>query len=201
MKNTQQLKQNFGNQKANTQKSNTAALIHAGGRGMRMGGMDKALIERDNSPLIFAIAASLGKLCDKIYISRQEDQVDLSQYGQIVVDFEKDQGPLCGLVSGLRVAKNDGYRFLITAAVDTEFFPNDVYSYLFAKRCPHAVLKTSDSLHPTFALIDLADCDEIENMYFSGERRLASWINPGSVGYAIMEDFELVNLNSLVKIT
>lgn len=167
-------------------------LIFAGGRGMRMGGVDKALILHEGRPLISHITDALKPFCEKIYISRQRDQVDLSAYGQVLYDLEPDQGPLGALYT---FAKTAEFGKVLTAPVDTAQTDPSLFSELLKRMNPHAVLQSKQGLEPTFCAIDLQRTAPILEAFERGERSLRSWMNDEVIRVEV--DCEIVNHNRL----
>lgn len=176
--------------------SKTAGLIYAGGRGARLGYLDKALIEIDGVKQIENAANLLKKQTAKIYISRQIDQDDLSVFGEIIHDYYPDQGPLSGLVCAIKKAKNDGFLFLLTMPVDTRTLPDDMRSRLMEIRKPHGILQSNAQIHPTFSLIDLLHSHEILKSYDAGERRLRAFADPSNIGILDIDEDAISNHNS-----
>ncbi len=171
-----------------------AGLIYAGGRGMRMGGVDKALIEYHGAPLIAHMSRALRNYASQVFITRQSDQADLQEFGHVLVDEEPDQGPLAGLVAALRASQ--GYRYLLTAAVDARSLPTDYFARLKASAQPHSMAKIGKDFYPTFALIDLNERQEIIQLYQNGERKLRAWARAENCGYAIFATGSLENINN-----
>ena len=83
------------------------ALVLAGGRGQRMGGTDKGLIELSGKPMIEHILERLEPQCDHIIINANRNVDRYASYGHPVLrDSLGDyQGPLAGFSTGLRHAK------------------------------------------------------------------------------------------------
>ena len=180
--------------------ANIAGLILAGGRGMRMGGLDKALVEYAGKRMIEHVAPKLSLLAKQIFISRQNDQHDLSKFGDIIFDKKPDQGPLSGLVTCLEVISKQGFEFVALAAVDTPVWPDDLYRNLFSTCRPHAVVSMEGRINPTIALIDLKHLSGIINLYNQGERRLGAWIDAKSCGMFNIGKDELINVNQFIKL-
>lgn len=174
-----------------------AALILAGGRGERMGRIDKAQIKYKGRSLVDIVSEDLRHECDHIYISRQKDQDDLSQYGTVLIDVDADQGPLAGLVTACKRAKDDGFDYLLSVPVDTAVLPNSLGQRLFEARKTHAVVVVNDIYQATISLIDLSDMDHIVRVYEKGTRSLKSWIVPEKTGFLIINPEELNNINNM----
>ncbi len=72
--------------------------ILAGGRGSRLGGRDKAWIERDGLPQVLRIARRFGDQCGAVLVSANRDLPRHARHGlEAVPDRQPDIGPLGGL--------------------------------------------------------------------------------------------------------
>ena len=101
-----------------------AAVILAGGRGERLGGVNKALLEIGGRRLIDrALAVVRG--CDPIVLS--VGRADFELEGPIhVADLASDYaGPLTGVAAAVAQLLDDPPELLLSLAVDTPFFPAD----------------------------------------------------------------------------
>lgn len=84
-------------------------LILAGGRGQRMGGRDKGLMEWQGQPLVAHVQAAVRALTDDLIISCNRNAPRYAQWAdQLVADKEPDYpGPLAGILAGLAVSRHD----------------------------------------------------------------------------------------------
>lgn len=85
------------------------AVILAGGRGMRMGGMDKGLVDYQGQPMIEHVLSRITPQVDQVMINANRNLDRYQQYGVPVITDETDQfdGPLAGMQAGMRHAKHD----------------------------------------------------------------------------------------------
>lgn len=86
-----------------------STLILAGGRGQRMGGRDKGLIEWKGEPLVAHVQRVVRPLSDDLVISCNRNQEAYRAYAdQLVGDAEAGfPGPLAGVIAGLKVARHE----------------------------------------------------------------------------------------------
>ncbi|MFT0182003.1 molybdenum cofactor guanylyltransferase MobA [Pseudomonas benzopyrenica] len=86
-----------------------SVLILAGGRGQRMGGRDKGLVEWQGQPLVAQVQAAVRTLTDDLVISCNRNAPRYAQWAdQLVADDQPDfPGPLAGILAGLAVARHD----------------------------------------------------------------------------------------------
>ncbi|RBL68200.1 molybdenum cofactor guanylyltransferase MobA [Pseudomonas sp. MWU13-2625] len=92
---------------SNTPLPPCSILLLAGGRGQRMGGQDKGLIEWQGQPLIAHLQRKVRPLTDDLIISCNRNRERYAAYAdQLVSDEEGDfPGPLAGILAGLKAAR------------------------------------------------------------------------------------------------
>ncbi len=119
-----------------------AGVILAGGLSRRMGGGDKSLRVLDGKPLIGHVIERIRGQAAPVAINANGDAVRFSTFGlPVIPDATADfAGPLAGVLAGMRWARTPrrGRAFIVTAACDTPFLPDDMVQKLLAchKRGP-----------------------------------------------------------------
>ncbi len=129
-------------------------LILAGGMGARIGGhkAEKLLAGRR----LIDITLNTARQWD-LPIAIQlayEDQVSLLGVPQILDDPDID-GPLAGLIAGLKWAKSQKFDAILTLPCDCPFLPSDLYKKLLnavSDRHHVAIAVSAGRLHPVCAL-------------------------------------------------
>ena len=83
-------------------------LLLAGGRGQRMGGQDKGLLDWRGQPLIAHLHALARPFSDDLIISCNRNQQRYAAYADRLVSDDSDDfpGPLAGIRSGLAAARH-----------------------------------------------------------------------------------------------
>ncbi|ODU49704.1 MAG: molybdopterin-guanine dinucleotide biosynthesis protein MobA [Lysobacteraceae bacterium SCN 69-48] len=120
--------------------------ILAGGRGSRLGGRDKAWIERDGLPQVLRIARRFGDQCGAVLVSANRDLPRHARHGlEAVPDRQPDIGPLGGL-DALAAACTTPWLF--TLPVDIVGLPR----MLAQAGGQGAVARDDDGLQPLVAL-------------------------------------------------
>ena len=106
------------------------AVIIAGGKGQRLGGVRKADLRIGGSRLIDRVTSRLGKVAEPLVISTGADGLRfvLPQNAVAVPDLDIGcAGPLAGLVAAAVALENQGVHagIIVSVAVDTPFLPTD----------------------------------------------------------------------------
>lgn len=149
--------------------SRIAAVILAGGRGERLGGVIKANLTIGGTRLLERVTAVLGGAAEAILVSCggfEPASLDLLP-GQIAIpDLPTDYaGPLAGLAAAVDWATRQPRppEILVLAAVDTPFLPPDYLARLAEAASPAAIASFAGQPYPTSsawrfdAVADLAD--------------------------------------------
>lgn len=156
-----------------------SGVVLAGGRSSRMGGRDKAMLMLGNRTLAENAVMRLGAQVPSLALNANGDPGRFSFPGVAVIPDADDSraGPLAGVLAGLRWAGRLAVppRAIVTAAVDTPFFPGDLARRLLeatARRPDLAAVAVSQGLrHPIFALWPLALADDLDAFLAKGESR------------------------------
>ncbi|ANN68592.1 molybdenum cofactor guanylyltransferase MobA [Bordetella bronchialis] len=107
-----------------------AGLILAGGRGSRMGDVDKGCVLLRGRPMVEHVAARFAPQVGALLISANRNQERYAEYGKVVADDPAHgewQGPLAGLASGLVASRCP---WMATTACDVPFLPQDMVARL-----------------------------------------------------------------------
>lgn len=113
-------------------------LLLAGGRSTRFGESDKALADLTGAPLVCHVAAALAPAVDELVVNCRADQRDALDDAlaglddrlpvRFAVDPVPDEGPVAGLLTGLRVARG---RHVAVAGCDQPFLRTATVATLF----------------------------------------------------------------------
>ncbi len=129
-----------------------AGIILAGGRGRRMGGIDKPLVDIAGSSLLSRVIARLSPQVDAVVLNANGAAARFAGFGlPVVADSVADfAGPLAGVLAGLDWAAGQGMEHIVTVAADTPLFPADLVSRLRAAAAPLAIASSAGRTHPAF---------------------------------------------------
>ena len=151
-------------------------IVLAGGRGSRMGGVDKGLQPLHGKPMIEAVLARLAPQVAEIVINANQNLEAYARYGHRVVPdaIGGFAGPLAGLHAALGVASHE---MVLTVPCDSPFFPLDLLSRLYErmKNNELAVAKTGTQSHPVFALVRTSVRADLEAFLSKGGRKIDAW--------------------------
>jgi molybdenum cofactor guanylyltransferase len=157
--------------------------ILAGGRSSRFGA-DKALVVWRNRTLLAHVADRLRPQVDSLIINTGSGEAAYAAQGLPLVPDETNgfDGPLAGVLAGLRWAGEKGASHLATAAVDTPLFPENLVAVLVKKAGKHIVAAESGTgLHPAFALWPVSAGPALASWLSSGQsRKMTDFLNSQS---------------------
>jgi molybdopterin-guanine dinucleotide biosynthesis protein A len=165
-------------------KAEGVGILLAGGASTRMGGGVKCLLPLAGRPLLRHVIERLRPQVEALVINANDDAARFAQFGLPVVpdSIGGRQGPLAGVHAGIAWARanHPEARFVITAAADTPFFPDDlVQNFLAALGSgPPKLLvaRSEEGLHPVFGLWPIALAPALEDALARGERKVSAWV-------------------------
>ena len=157
-------------------------LVLAGGRGTRMGGVDKGLQSLNGRALVAHVITRLRPQVGPLLINANRHAQAYAAFGFELVSDGDDHfnGPLAGLLAGLRRA-NTGW--LLSVPCDAPLLPLDL-----AVRLAQAATSQVDvvfpisqpagqpQIQPTFSLLRCRLQDDLAEHLAAGGRKLESWL-------------------------
>lgn len=166
-----------------------AGVILAGGQSRRMGGGDKSLLTLGGKPLLAHVIDRLAPQVGALALNANGDAERFSEYGLPVVpdSIEGFAGPLAGVLAGMDWASEQGMDYIVTAAADTPFFPENLLIALQMARegegTKLAMAMTPDptrkfARHPTFGLWSVDLREDLRGALQSGVRKVVQWTEP-----------------------
>jgi molybdenum cofactor guanylyltransferase len=153
-------------------------LILCGGRGSRMGGVDKGLQVLRGKAMVEWVLARLAPQVDEVLINANQNRGRYADFGCKVVpdDIAGFAGPLAGLQAGL---KNASHPLVVTSPCDSPFLPEDLvhrlHQALERERADLAVAKTGSQPHPVFSLVRRDVLPGLTRFLESGGRKIDAW--------------------------
>lgn len=178
--------------------STCSVLLLSGGRGQRMGGRDKGLLDWRGRPLIAWLHELSRPLSDDLIISCNRNIEHYAAYAdQLVTDQDQDfQGPLAGIRAGMAVARHEQ---MLVLPCDAPLVDHALIESLLAHAGSRpVVIRQGDYWQPLFCLLPTHLRDDLEHAWQSGERSPQRWfarLAPIAVDCP-PEDARLANLNT-----
>ena len=172
-------------------KHNVTAVILAGGKGRRMDGKDKGLVELANRPLIEYVIDAIKPQVETIILNANRNQEQYSRYGYPVVsDALVDyQGPLAGFICAL---KSSTTSHIVTLPCDGPFLPDDLVERLIFSLINNnaeiAVAHDGDRMQPVYSLIPVTLSNSLNAFLDSGERKIDLWYKQHRIALADFSD-------------
>ena len=174
--------------------------ILAGGRGSRLGGADKALLEYQGMTLLERVLRVFPEpFAERLLGYNREPSPLVSTFGlRVIADLRPgQQGPLAALEALLGACKSP---WLLTVPVDIRDWPAELASDLMSATADVAhgcVLRDADGLQPLVGLWNVpAMRDSITAALDSGERAVHRWLAANPLPLHDISPWRLGNLNS-----
>jgi len=167
------------------------AVILAGGRGRRMGGLDKGLVNLEERPLIAHVLNAIAPQAGSVLINANRNAEKYQEFGyQIVSDTLDDyQGPLAGFASAMAAASTP---YIVTLPCDGPLVPTDyVQRMINAMEMSEneiAVAHDGDRMQPVYALLPVGLMSDLEAFLAQGDRKIDLWYSRHHVALADFSD-------------
>ncbi|MBU0654034.1 MAG: bifunctional molybdopterin-guanine dinucleotide biosynthesis adaptor protein MobB/molybdopterin molybdotransferase MoeA [Gammaproteobacteria bacterium] len=153
-------------------------VILAGGRGSRMGGQDKGLLEFNGRPLVEHLLDALKPQTSAVLINANRNQERYQTYGQPVVNDELTgfQGPLAGFAAAMQAAET---ACIMTVPCDGPQLAPDMAERLLqalqTENAELAVAHDGERLQPVHALIPVSLLPSLQTFLKNGDRKIDLW--------------------------
>ncbi len=165
-----------------------SCIILAGGRGKRVGGVDKGLLEYKDKPLIEHVINIIAPQVDEIVISANRNAVRYRHYAEKVISDESDNflGPLAGIDAALPHCDHD---WILVVACDTPFLPDDIIDKFLHKQTDNKLyIAESDNNLQLVLLLHRTLHDSIKHSLQEGQLRLMQWARSQQPEPVIFQD-------------
>lgn len=175
-----------------------AAVVLAGGRGRRMGGVDKGLVDYRGRPLIAWSLAALAPQVDELVISANRNLDAYAAFGYRVLPdtLPGYPGPLAGVLAALDASSAD---WLLAAPCDAPNLPPDLVERLLdtARRQQTVLAVAADGArthHSTF-IMRHDQRDHLAAYLARGERAVRHWQAVLPAATVVFDAAALANCN------
>jgi len=182
-----------------------SGLILAGGRGSRMGTVDKGLQSFRGEPMVQTVLQRLAPQVTQVMINANQNLERYAAFGLPVWPDEKTgfAGPLAGLHAGLCHCDTD---YLLSVPCDSPFLPSDLAMRLATAlqtknaELAFAVTGRGDTLqsHPVFCLLKTALLPQLAAYLDGGGRKVEAWFKSvNSCAVSFDEEAAFANINTI----
>ena len=170
--------------------NNILGTVLAGGKSQRFG-EDKSQIKLNGKFLIDYILSEIIDEFNEILIV-SNNQIKFKHYENIslINDYKKDQGPLGGVLSAMKWAKekNNKYKWISTFPVDTPFFKKEILkkflSEINIEESKLFFIKSNNTRHNIFGMWSIDLMKKLEEDLNKGHKKVETWAN--SIGVKII---------------
>lgn len=160
------------------EKNNITAVVLAGGRGRRLGGQDKGLVDLDGKPLIEHILGLVMPQVSAVIINANRNLQVYADLGHPVIsdNMADYQGPLAGFAVALAACNTD---YIMTLPCDGPYVPVDLVSRLSTAMKDNdaelAVAYDGQRMQPVYALIPRSLLGSLQDFLDAGDRKIDLW--------------------------
>jgi molybdenum cofactor guanylyltransferase len=185
-----------------TRHPDITAVILAGGRGSRMGGADKGLVDFKGRPLIAHVIDTVAGQVGALLINANRNRDRYAEFGYRVVNdtLEEYQGPLAGFLAAMQTAQT---RDILTLPCDGPLISDDLAERLLRARereqAEIAVAHDGRRLQPVYALVPVALRESLQAYLDGGDRTIDLWYTRHRLALADFSDIpaSFVNINTI----
>jgi len=161
-------------------KDKLTGVILAGGRAIRMGGLDKGLILLNNKQMVEYVIAALRPQVGQLLISANRHIEDYAQLGNCPVfrdTFGHYDGPLAGMATALAKAETD---YVLFVPCDCPRLSSQIakrlYTGLMQNDAEASVAYDGQRIHPIFSLLKRSLLNDVLGYLESGERSIQGFL-------------------------
>jgi len=185
-------------------KEQITAVVLAGGRGSRMGGVDKGLVMLQGRPMIAHVLQRVRPQVGALLINANRSLEQYAAMGFAVVPDRQDGflGPLAGMAGGLAAATTP---YVVTAPCDSPLIGPDLVerlaNALVRENADITVAHDGARSHPVFLMLRRDLLDDLNAYLASGGRKIDLWFSRHRVAMADFSDCPeaFVNVNDAAE--
>ena len=170
--------------------NNILGTVRAGGKSQRFG-EDKSQVKLDGKLLIdFILSEIVDEFKEILIVTNNQIAFQKSKKISTIKDFKKGQGPLGGVLSAMKWAKekNSNYKWISTFPVDTPFFKKKILkkflSEINIEESKLFFIKSNNTRHNIFGMWSIDLMKKLEEDLNKGHKKVETWAN--SIGVKII---------------
>jgi molybdenum cofactor guanylyltransferase len=184
-------------------------LVLAGGRGTRMGGVDKGLQNHQGLPLALHAMMRLGTQVGHVMINANRNLGAYESFGVPVWPdaLAEYPGPLAGMLAGLEHCETP---YLVTVPCDSPGFPLDLVERLAHELVTHdaeiamAATREPDGtlqVQPVFCLLRATLLESLVRFLHDGQRKIDRWTGQHRCVQVVFDDAQaFANANTIEEL-
>jgi molybdenum cofactor guanylyltransferase len=176
-------------------------LVLAGGRGQRMGGVDKGWVDYRGRPLIEIVVERFAPQVGPLVISANrnlERYRAVTAVTAVVADVDGSfEGPMAGVLAALAITRTS---WLAVVPCDAPLLPVDLVHRLAGSLGPQrraACARTERGLEPLFAIMSRELHAELRTFFAAGGRSIRGWLESCGAVPVDFDDAAFRNVNTL----
>ena len=170
--------------------NNILGTVLAGGKSQRFG-EDKSQVKLNGKLLINYILSEIeDEFKEILIVTNNQIAFQKSKKISTIKDFKKGQGPLGGVLSAMKWAKekNSNYKWISTFPVDTPFFKKKILkkflSEINIEESKLFFIKSNNTRHNIFGMWSIDLMKKLEEDLNKGHKKVETWAN--SIGVKII---------------
>ena len=170
--------------------NNILGTVLAGGKSQRFG-EDKSQVKLDGKLLIdFILSEIVDEFKEILIVTNNQIAFQKSKKISTIKDFKKGQGPLGGVLSAMKWAKekNSNYKWISTFPVDTPFFKKEILkkflSEINIEESKLFFIKSNNTRHNIFGMWSIDLMKKLEEDLNKGHKKVETWAD--SIGVKII---------------
>jgi molybdenum cofactor guanylyltransferase len=183
--------------------------VLAGGRGTRMGGVDKGLQNHQGLPLALHAMMRLGTQVGHVMINANRNLGAYESFGVPVWPdaLAEYPGPLAGMLAGLEHCETP---YLVTVPCDSPGFPLDLVERLAHELVTHdaeiamAATREPDGtlqVQPVFCLLRATLLESLVRFLHDGQRKIDRWTGQHRCVQVVFDDAQaFANANTIEEL-
>lgn len=184
------------------EKASITGIILCGGRGARLSGLDKPLIDLGNQRIVDCMIDRLRDQVDDLILSCSRNVALYEALGyRVVVDAEPSEGPLAGLHESFSHVKTE---WVLTTPGDVPFIPRTLLDRLREDALLRGVAVPSieGQQQNLCLLIGKEKRKTLSDFYLEGGRAVKQWLKQCEISATDLSDLALdfLNVNTIYEL-
>ena len=170
--------------------NNILGAVLAGGKSQRFG-EDKSQVKLNGKLLINYILSEIeDEFKEILIVTNSQIAFQKSKKISTIKDYKKGQGPLGGVLSAMKWAKekNSDYKWIATFPVDTPFFKKEILkkflSEINIEESKLFFIKSNNTRHNIFGMWSIDLMKKLEEDLNKGHKKVETWAD--SIGVKII---------------